>query len=215
MTLRFEDVRVPLAEFELDLDLALDGPVTAVIGPSGAGKTSLLELVAGLRAPSRGRVRLDEETLEDEGAGLHVPPRLRGIGYLTQDDTLFPHLSVEKNLAYGAREHDEAKRNAVVAALGLGPLLPRSPAKLSGGERRRVALGRALLGASRLLLLDEPLTGLNAELREAVSSLLVEMKARWKTPMLYVTHVPDEAHALADEVVELREGAVVRAGRSR
>ena len=215
MTLLFEEVRVPLVEFELSLDLALEGPVTAVIGPSGAGKTSLLELVAGLRAPSTGRVRLDGEALEDADSRARVAPRARGIGYLTQDDTLFPHLSVEGNLSYGARGTARERREAVVSALGLRPLLSRSPAKLSGGERRRVALGRALLAASRLLLLDEPLTGLNAELREAVSALLLDVKARWGTPMLYVTHVPDEAHALADEVIELREGAVVRAGRSR
>ena len=209
MTLRFEGVRVPLAEFELRLDLALEGPVTAVVGPSGAGKTSLLELVAGLRRPAAGRLLLDDSVFAD-AAGAWLPPRERELGYLTQDDTLFPHLSVERNLAYGARGALE-RAARIVSELGLAPLGRRAPRELSGGERRRVALARALLRAPRLLLLDEPLTGLNPELRARVLALLASERAEG-TPMLYVTHVAEEAAGLADEVVELRAGSVVRAG---
>ena len=210
MTLSFEGVRVPLAEFDLRLDVTLEGPVTAIVGPSGAGKTSLLEVVAGLRPLAAGRVLLGGTPLVDVGTSFRLPERLRGIGYLTQDDTLFPHLSVEHNLVYGAPAHERKRLDTVVAALGIRLLLRRSTRELSGGERRRVALGRALLAAPRLLMVDEPLTALNQELRAAVGAMLVRLKAEVGTPMLYVTHLPAEATGLADEVIELREGAVVR-----
>ena len=212
--LSFEGVRLPLAEFELHLDLALQGPVTAIVGPSGAGKTSILEIVAGLRTPSAGRVQLGDTVLVDVERKVFRPARARGIGYLTQDDTLFPHLSVEKNLVYGISAPDGARLDRIVGGLGIGPLRRRSPGELSGGERRRVALGRALLAAPRLLLLDEPLTGLNADLRGAVSTLLANIKSDFGTSMLYVTHVPAEVAGIADEVIELQAGAVVFPSRS-
>jgi molybdate transport system ATP-binding protein len=210
VTLRLEGLRVALAEFDLALDLTLEGPVTAIVGPSGAGKTSLLEAIAGLRAPRQGRIQLDDEVLVDVASGVSLRPRERRLGYLTQDDTLFPHLSVERNLAYGAPPLSRERTEEVTRALQIGSLGHRSPAELSGGERRRVALGRALLASPRLLLLDEPLTGLNAELRAEVTSLFVRLKANGGPPMLYVTHVPDEAKALADETVEIQAGTVTR-----
>lgn len=218
MTLRLEGVRLPMAELDLCLDLSLEGPVSVIVGPSGSGKTTTLEIVAGLRTPRTGRVQLGANVLVDVERGVNVPPRARGIGYLTQDDTLFPHLSVERNLLYGAAAAPGASVDAdrlsrVCAALGLDALRKRSPRELSGGERRRVALGRALLRAPRLLLLDEPLTALNAELRDAVIELLARIKGELGTPMLYVTHSPGEVDGLADEVVELRAGLVTSRAR--
>ena len=152
MTLSLEGLRLPLTPFALELDVTLSAHVTAVFGPSGAGKTSLLEAVAGLRHPERGRIVLSGRVLDDAAAGVRVPPRQRAVGYVTQDDSLFPHLSVAGNLRYGAGRGVARKaplgEDRIVDTLGLASLLDRSPATLSGGERRRVALGRALLSAT-------------------------------------------------------------------
>jgi molybdate transport system ATP-binding protein len=207
-----EGVRAPLGPFTLDVDLAAAARVTAVFGASGAGKTSLLEIVAGLRRPVAGRVLLNGRVLDDVGATVHLPPRLRRVGYVPQDDTLFPHLSVAANLGY-ARAASPSAAAHVSDVLELGPLLSRRPAGLSGGERRRVSLGRALLSAPEVLLLDEPLTGLDAPLKERVLSHLVRVRDEFAVPTLYVSHAPEEVLALADEVLVLEHGRVVLRGR--
>jgi molybdate transport system ATP-binding protein len=206
-----EGVRAPLGPFTLDVDAAAAARVTAVFGASGAGKTSLLEIVAGLRRPAAGRVLLNGRVLDDASAGVHVPPRLRRVGYVPQDDTLFPHLSVQANLGY-ARASAAPAMARVADVLELGPFLSRRPAGLSGGERRRVALGRALLSAPEVLLLDEPLTGLDAPLKERVLSYLVRVRDEFAIPTLYVSHAADEVVALASEVLVLDRGAVVLRG---
>ncbi|MCA1581530.1 MAG: ATP-binding cassette domain-containing protein [Acidobacteria bacterium] len=158
--LRIVDLELPLSEFPLRAHLDLESRVTAVVGPSGAGKTSLLETIAGFRTPRRGRIELDGETLLDVAAGRNLPARLRRIGYVPQDDTLFPHLTVRRNLAYAwaaGRDSPTGEFDRVVAVLELDAVLERGISNLSGGERRRVALGRALLARPRLLLCDEPL----------------------------------------------------------
>jgi len=216
MTLRLEGVRLPLDPFVLEIGVEVAANVTAVFGPSGSGKTSLLEVVAGLRRPASGRVDLDDRLLDDAGAGAHVPPRLRGIGYVPQDDTLFPHLSVAKNLAYGrkdGRHVGPAAADPVVEVLELGPLLDRRPASLSGGERRRVALGRALLTSPALLLLDEPLSGIDDALKGRILEYLQRVKTTFAIPTLYVTHDASEVLALADEVLVLERGRIVSRGK--
>ena len=216
MTLSLEGLRLPLTPFALELDATLSAHVTAVFGPSGAGKTSLLEAVAGLRHPQRGRIVLSGRVLDDAAAGVRVPPRQRAVGYVTQDDSLFPHLSVAGNLRYGSGRGVARKaqlgEDRIVDTLGLASLLDRRPATLSGGERRRVALGRALLSAPEILLLDEPLSGLDRPLKERVLEHLLKVKAAFPLPILYVTHEAAEVAALADEVVVLDAGHLVARG---
>ena len=214
--LSLEGFRLPLTPFVLELDAALSAHVTAVFGPSGAGKTSLLEAVAGLRPPQRGRIVLSGRVLDDAAAGIRVPPRQRAVGYVTQDDSVFPHLSVAGNLRYGAGRGAARKpplgEDRVVDTLGLASLLDRRPATLSGGERRRVALGRALLSAPEILLLDEPLSGLDRPLKERVLEHLLRVKEAFPLPILYVTHEAAEVAALADEVVVLEAGRLAARG---
>jgi molybdate transport system ATP-binding protein len=212
MTLALEGLRLPLASFALEIDAMLDAHVTAVFGPSGAGKTSLLEAVAGLKRPEAGRIVLSGRVLDDTRKGTHAPSRGRAVGYVTQDDSLFPHLSALGNLRYGARRHGAGgaalAESRVVEVLGLSSLLDRRPSTLSGGEKRRVALGRALLSGPEILLLDEPLSGLERALKERVLEHLLKVREAFPIPILFVTHEAAEVVALADEVVLLESGRI-------
>jgi len=213
--LRISDLDLPLAEFSLRVDAALERRVTAVIGPSGAGKTSLLETIAGFRTPARGRIELDGQTLLDVEAGTLVPARRRRIGYVPQDDTLFPHMTVRRNLTYGMPSEAAGPADPfdrVVAVLELAPLLDRGIPRLSGGERRRVAVGRALLSRPRLLLCDEPLAGLHQELKGRILAYLKAVRDEFPIPMLYVAHDAAEVAMLADEVLVLERGVVIHRG---
>jgi molybdate transport system ATP-binding protein len=198
--------------FRLEAVFRVEAGVTALLGPSGSGKTSVLSIIAGLRRPDRGRVRLGDEVLLDTTIGRDVPPERRGIGYVFQDFLLFPHLTVRRNLLYGwRRRRPEARPPAferVVAVLELGDLLGRLPHTLSGGQRQRVALGRALLCGPRLLLLDEPLAGLDEALRGRVLDYFEQVLKEWSLPALYVTHNRAEADRLAGRVVRLQAGRV-------
>ena len=217
MSVELTGLSLPLARFTLGVEAVLAARVTAVFGPSGSGKTSLLEIIAGLRRPERGRVCVDGEVLTDAAAGVFVRPERRGVGYVTQDGALFPHLSVRANLLYGAgpsRPRPPGLSFAHVAdVLEIGPLADRLPGTLSGGEKQRVALGRALLAAPRLLLLDEPLAGLDLPLRDRLLPYLARVRDEFSIPMLYVTHSPDEVVALCHEVLVLEAGRLVRQGR--
>jgi molybdate transport system ATP-binding protein len=199
--------------FVLDAAFAADAAVTALVGPSGSGKTSVLSVVAGLRRPERGRVRLGGETLFDSAATIDLPPERRRVGYVFQDHLLFPHRTVRHNLLYGWRRRDRAARppdfGRVVAVLELGDLLDRMPHTLSGGERQRAALGRALLYGPRLLLLDEPLASVDEALRGRVLDYIEQVLHEWRVPTLYVTHNRAEVGRLAQEVVRLEGGRVV------
>jgi molybdate transport system ATP-binding protein len=196
MTLVIDNLALPLAHFDLEVTATMSARVTAIFGPSGAGKTSLLDAIAGLRSLKSGRITFDDVVLSD------LPARARRIGYVPQETALFPHLSVARNIRYGGRHNEEH----VVEVLEIGHLLDRGVTALSGGEQKRVALARALLTAPRLLLLDEPLSGLDWPLRDRVMQFLQRVRDDFNVPMLYVTHDESELAAIADEIVVLERG---------
>jgi len=210
MKLQLQNISLRLADFTLEIDVELEGRVTGIFGPSGAGKTSLLDLIAGLRRPDSARIVLDERVLTNAALRLFMPPRLRGIGYVPQDLALFPHLSVRKNLLYGHQTENGHDRlfsfEHVTGALEIAPLLERGTRDLSGGEQQRVALARALLASPRLLLLDEPLASLDAGLKGKIIPYLLRVRDEFQLPILYVTHDEQEVRALCDEVLVLERG---------
>ena len=202
------DIAHTLRTFRLELALSLDGGTVALVGPSGAGKTSVLRAIAGLLRPERGRVTLDGETWLDTGRDVDLPPERRSVGFVFQDYALFPHLTVRENVAFGARRRvDELLERLHVAALA-----GASPAELSGGERQRVALARALAREPRLLLLDEPLAALDAHTKAAVRAELREVVRTSGLPTVLVTHDFEDAAMLADRVGVLAEGRLLQVG---
>lgn len=215
MKLLLEDVTLPLAGFTLAVNLDLHAPVTGLQGPSGAGKTSLLEVIAGLRRPASGRVVLNSQVLDDASTKRHVAPEQRNVGYVPQDLALFPHLSVRANLYYGflRTPRDDSKHayaERVIDLLEIRALLQRRIQGLSGGEKQRVTLGRALLASPQILLLDEPLTGLDDRLKEKILPYLQGIRSELGVPMIYVTHSGTELELLCDEVLRVDEGKVSR-----
>lgn len=210
------DVEKQLGEFSLSASFASEGRVTGLFGASGAGKSSLINMIAGLLRPDRGTIVIDGETVDDTAAGIHVPTWRRRIGYVFQDARLFPHLSVAQNLDYGRRMNrlaaDPAQHARVVDLLDIGALLDRRPGKLSGGERQRVALGRALLSKPRLLLLDEPLGALDEARKLEILPYLVRLRDEANVPMVYVSHDAAELRQLATQIVMLRQGRVTSFG---
>jgi molybdate transport system ATP-binding protein len=210
------DVSKQLGEFSVEASFTGEGRVTGLFGASGAGKTSLVNMIAGLLAPDRGTIAIDGETLDDTSARVHVPAYRRRIGYVFQDARLFPHLDIRQNLDYGRRMNrladDPAQHARVTGLLDIGSLLDRRPGQLSGGERQRVALGRALLAQPRLLLLDEPLGSLDEERKVEILPYLVRLRDEAGIPMVYVSHDPDEMRQLATQIVMLRRGRVTAFG---
>lgn len=204
MSLIIRDLVLPLAHFTLEVSVEMRARSTALYGASGSGKTSLLELIAGLRRPVAGRIELNGRVVTD--ANVFVPPRLRRVGYVPQDDALFPHLSVRQNIFYGAKEK---QHDGIIDILEIGPLLDRGVKRLSGGERKRVALARALLSDPEVLLLDEPLTGVDIALRDRVLEYLVRIRDEVTIPTIYVTHQLDEVRVMCEEVVVMERGRVV------
>ncbi len=181
----------------------VDG-LTVLFGPSGAGKTSVLNMVAGLIDPAAGHVRVAGETLFDAAAGTRLSPPERRAGYVFQEPRLFPHMRVRANLLYGRRANDAGLDvDDTIALLGIAHLLERWPRTLSGGEARRVAIGRALLSGPRFLLLDEPLSSLDRARREEIMTLIERLRDALKLPILMVTHDRDEAVRLATRIVEM------------
>ena len=194
------DVRRRLGEAEVALTLAAGDGATVLFGPSGVGKTSVLNMVAGLLRPDSGRILVDGETLF--GDGIDVPPEARRAGYVFQEARLFPHLRVRANLLYGAGRDTGAFEDRI-GFLGIGHLLDRWPRTLSGGEAQRVAIGRALLSRPRFLLLDEPLSSLDRARREEVLVAIEHVRDVLKLPILMVTHDPAEAERIGTRVVRM------------
>ncbi|MBV9260748.1 MAG: molybdenum ABC transporter ATP-binding protein [Pseudolabrys sp.] len=209
------DVEKRLGEFSLKVTFAADDS-TALFGSSGSGKTSLVNMIAGLVRPDRGRISLDDEILFDSACAIDVPPHRRRIGYVFQEGRLLPHLSVAKNLDYGrwmnGLPRDQATREHIVKLLNIGHLLDRRPGNLSGGERQRVAIGRALLMKPRLLLLDEPLASLDRARRLEILPFLVRLRDETKVPIVYVSHQAGEIQRIATQVVRIEDGRVIGAG---
>jgi len=213
------DVQKQLGEFSLEASFQSEGRVTGLFGASGAGKTSLVNMIAGLLTPDRGTIALDGDVLDDTAAHVRVAPHRRRIGYVFQDARLFPHLNVRQNLDYGRRMNglpdDAEQKMRVTALLDIANLLDRRPGKLSGGERQRVALGRALLAKPRLLLLDEPLGALDESRRAEILPYLVKLRDEARIPMVYVSHDAAERRQLATQIVLLQRGRVNSVGGVR
>jgi molybdate transport system ATP-binding protein len=210
------DIKKQLGDFKLEASFTSDGLVTGLFGNSGAGKTSIINMIAGLIAPDRGRISLNGETLDDTASRLHIPPHRRRIGYVFQDARLFPHFSVRQNLDYGRRmnrlDPDAGAEKHTVGLLDIGDLLDRRPAQLSGGEKQRVALGRALLAKPKLLLLDEPLGALDEERKAEILPYFIRLRDEASVPMVFVSHDAGEMRRLATNVVILKRGKVVASG---
>jgi molybdate transport system ATP-binding protein len=214
-------VRHKLGAFAIEADIRATGRILAISGPSGAGKTTLLNMIAGLVRPTEGRIAVDDVVFLDTATGLDLPTRLRRIGYVFQEPRLFPHLSVAGNLKYGARFAPKDARlvgfDQVVALLGVGHLLARRPARLSGGEKQRVAIGRALLSSPRALLLDEPLTAIDDARRRDILGLIEQLRDAFAIPIIFVSHQATEVERLASDIAVLDRGRLVdtRAGAAR
>jgi molybdate transport system ATP-binding protein len=216
MTVLAVDVDKRLGALTLAVHFQAAGGVTALFGPSGAGKTSIVNMIAGLLKPDRGRITLDDTVLFDAGQRIDLPPHRRRIGYVFQEGRLFPHLSVLQNLDYGrrmsGRPRDGSEFERIAALLGIAHLLNRRPRMLSGGERQRVAIGRALLMRPRLLLLDEPLASLDFGHKGEILPYLVRLRDEAAIPMVYVSHTAAEVRRIATTVVRLDHGRVVETG---
>lgn len=210
-------LRLGLDRFDLVVEADLGAQVTGIFGPSGAGKTSLIECIAGLRPGAAGSLRFGDAVWLDSQRSVHVPPERRRVGYVPQDGLLFPHINVRENLLSGARRQQRVASDALLAevssVLQLEPLWGRMPLTLSGGERQRVALGRALCSAPDLLLLDEPLGALDIALKRRLLPFLRRVREQFAVPMLLVSHSPTEIFALCDEVLGVHAGGVTAQGR--
>lgn len=213
--------RVERDDFALDVELDLPASgITALFGHSGSGKTTCLRAMAGLERAPTGRFVLAGEVWQDESAGLFLPTHQRSLGYVFQEASLFPHLTVLKNMTYGqkrvARKNPQATSllnlDQVTELLGIGHLLDRAPLSLSGGERQRVAIARALLTSPKLLLMDEPLAALDLKRKQEILPYLERLHDELSIPVIYVSHAPDEVARLADHLVLLEEGRVIASG---
>jgi len=210
------DIKHTLGKFRLDARFATEGGLTALFGRSGSGKSSIINVIAGLIRPEAGRVAIDEEALLDTARGIFVPPHKRRLGYVFQEGRLFPHLTVRQNLLYGRWFAPPAQRRDdlghVVELLGLGATLERRPGRLSGGEKQRVAIGRALLANPRLLLMDEPLASLDEARKAEILPYIERLRDEARVPIVYVSHSVAEVIRLASTVVLLSEGHVAAVG---
>lgn len=201
------DIARRLGETQVAARFSANGGLTALFGPSGIGKTSILNMIAGLVKPERGRIAVDGQILFDSARRIDVPPERRRLGYVFQDARLFPHRKVRANLLYGHRLAAPSERwmslDDAVAFLGIAHLLERMPATLSGGEAQRVAIGRALLSGPRFLLMDEPLSSLDGSRRLEIMTVIERIRDEMKLPILYVSHDPAEIERLANTTIML------------
>jgi len=200
-------------DFTLDVALQLDQRVTAIFGPSGSGKSTLLSIIAGISKPDRGRVMINGETVFDGEKKINKPIHQRRIGLVFQDARLFPHLNVEHNLRYPLKftpTHEQQFHfNDIINLLEIGALLKRATHQLSGGEKQRVALGRALLSSPRLLMLDEPMASLDESLKSQILPFLKKVADEINIPMIYISHSKDEIMQITNNVVYINAGKIV------
>ncbi|MEM7047777.1 MAG: ATP-binding cassette domain-containing protein [Pseudomonadota bacterium] len=208
------DLRLTRGAFRLKVATKITfEKILGIVGPSGSGKSTLLHCIAGLLRASSGRIVFNETTLFDTASKVNLPPQQRRIGYIFQDSLLFPHYRVRGNLLYGAPKSAAAADFAkITELLGLGGLLARRVGSLSGGERRRVALGRALLSQPRFLVLDEPLTGIDASRRREILDYIRALQAETEIAALYVSHDQEEMRVMADQLMVMAQGQVVKVG---
>lgn len=210
ITLQFDLVQ---DGFTLRIDERVDGRVIAIVGPSGSGKTTVLEAIAGLRTPRAGRIAIGDRLLFSSADAVDLPARDRRVGYVPQDALLFPHMSVRRNILYGAPKKGYGPFFERVAdMLEIQPIVDRSISGLSGGERQRVALARAIMAGPSLLLLDEPLAAVDVPLRRRIVPALERVRDELQVPMIYVTHDRAEAAGIADWTLALDAGRVVASG---
>ena len=193
------DFRLMQGAFTLDLRVRLDRPVTALFGPSGAGKTTVLDAIAGLRRPASGSITINDRVLFDSSAGIDTPTHKRHVGYVAQDVALFPHMSVRRNVLYGRRNRQRLLLTTVARMLEIETLLDRNVPQLSGGERQRVALARALMSAPELLLLDEPLAAVDVERRRRILPYLERVRDELKVPIVYDVVILDQGRMVERE----------------
>ncbi|WP_040566336.1 molybdenum ABC transporter ATP-binding protein [Magnetospirillum molischianum] len=210
------DVTRRQGDFTLEIAFTAGSGVTALFGQSGSGKTSLINMVAGLSQPDRGRIAVDGKVLFDSGRGVNLPPESRRLGYVFQEHRLFPHLSVHDNLCFGMKRLPPAERRIsvdhVVSVLGIGPLLDRRPTGLSGGEKQRVAIGRALLASPRILLMDEPLASLDGGRKNELLPFIAGLSRQFDIPIVYVSHSMEEVLRLADTLALIDAGRLAAIG---
>lgn len=196
--------------FDLDVNLNMKARVTALFGPSGAGKSTLLSIIAGLIKPDTGRLVINNECLFDSQAGINIPIHQRRIGLIFQENRLFPHYSVQDNLTYGfnllEKEQRQFSVKQIVTLLEIGDLLEQRPHQLSGGEKQRVVIGRALLSSPRLLLLDEPLASLDTKLKAQILPFLKKITEEIQIPMIYVSHSVEEIQQMTAHIVAMENG---------
>src|SRR5215475_2169728 len=212
--------RVPLAHFELDIDVAFEARLASIFGPSGSGKTTVLDAIAGLIKLTAGEIEIGGRTLFSSARGINRPPQERGVGYVPQQGTLFPHLSVRKNILFGAgrslsiksKRSRNIRMEHVLNVLEISSLLDRPVTKLSGGEAQRVALARAILSQPLVLLMDEPLASLDVTLKEKILPYLARVRDEFEIPIIYVTHSLAEVLTLADWVLMIKQGQLVTQG---
>jgi molybdate transport system ATP-binding protein len=215
MKLAIRHLSLRLQQFTLGVDVDLQYARTAIFGPSGAGKTSLLEIIAGLRKPDTANISFNGQLFDDSGRNYSLPVRLRRLGYVPQYDSLFPHLSVQRNLLYGSngKPKDHALEfHRIIDFLEIGHLLDRHVRSLSRGENQRVVIARALLSVPQLLLLDEPLTSLDAKLKNTILQQLQALHREFGIPILFVTHDAADAIAICEEVLLLQAGKIIETG---
>jgi molybdate transport system ATP-binding protein len=202
------DIELVQGSFTLSAAVELDARAAALFGPSGAGKTTILDAIAGLRTPRRGSIVIDDRVLFSTATGVNLPAHKRHVGYVPQDVALFPHMNVRRNLLYGRHPGLSPDLDRVVGMLEIAPLLDRRVTELSGGERQRVAVGRALMSGPSLLLLDEPLAAVDVPLRRRILPYLLRVRDELRIPIVYVSHDRDEAEELAEVVVTIEQGRV-------
>lgn len=202
------DIALRQGAFTLAAAVTLDAPATALFGPSGAGKTTVLDAIAGLRTPQQGRIAIDGRVLYSSRDRVNLPPHHRRIGYVPQDVALFPHMNVRRNLLYGRHTGVSPEFNRVIRMLEIEGLVDRRVTELSGGERQRVALGRALMSGPSLLLLDEPLAAVDVPLRRRILPYLRRVRDELSIPIVYVSHDAEEVAELANVVVLIDGGRI-------